>query len=429
MARLSPAQELNPNVIRVERKTMSEQTRYLIVGAGLAANHAVRGIRERDEAGRIVIVGEEPEIPYTRPHLSKAYLMGKRPKEKVYVKPASFYDEHKAEVWTGRKATALDAADKTVTLADGTSLAFEKLLLATGGVPHRLNIEGGELNGIHYLRTLADSDAIRSAMLASKRAVIVGGGFIGAEVASAFAMAGVDTTMILMEQVMLERQIGQAAGQFLVDYYRRHGVKVELGKTVKAFLGSGQLNSVRTTGGAEYPADTVVAGVGVRPRVELAESAGLAIENGVLVDEYLRTSSPDIYAAGDIANYPDTRYGRRLRLEHWDNAVRQGKQAGLNMAGADQPFDHVPYFYSDVFDLDLQAWGDTTDWNRTITRGSHGNKLTFFYLKDNRLKAVLLVDPTKEEGAAAEKLAEAMPQVKDEARYADPRVPYKDLIE
>ncbi|HEY4687940.1 MAG TPA: FAD-dependent oxidoreductase [Anaerolineae bacterium] len=408
---------------------MSEQTRYLIVGAGLAAHHAVRGIRERDAEGRIIIVGDEPELPYTRPHLSKAYLMGKRPKDKVYVKPVSFYAENKAEVWTSHKAAAIDLANRRVTLADGSSIGYEKLLLATGGEPRRLHFDGSNLRGVYYLRTLADSDAIRAAMLASKRAVIVGGGFIGAEVASAFVQAGVPTTMILTGSMLLERQVGREAGQFLLDTFRAKGATIELGKTVSAFTGSGAVKAVRTADGQEYPADTVVAGVGITPRTELASSAGLAVENGVIVDEYLRTSLPDVYAAGDIAAYFDRRYTRRMRLEHWDNAVQQGKHAGLNMTGANLPYDHVPYFYSDLFDLDLQAWGDTYDWDRTIARGSHKNGLAYFYLKGDRLKAVLIVDPTKEQGAAAEKLVATLPQVKNEARYRDPAVPFEELAQ
>ncbi|HLF24693.1 MAG TPA: FAD-dependent oxidoreductase [Anaerolineae bacterium] len=404
-----------------------ERVHYLIIGAGLAAHHAVRGIRERDTEGRILLIGDEPELPYTRPHLSKAYLLGQRPREKVYAKPASFYEEHKVEVWTNRRATAIDAAQKSVSLADGVTLGFEQLLLATGGEPRRLKVPGSDLRGVYYLRTLADSDAIRAAMLAAKQAVIVGGGFIGAEVASAFAQTGVDTTMIVKENVLLKRQVGREAGEFLLAYYRDKGVKVELGQTVNGFTGHGQIQAVHTANGATVPADTVVAGVGITPRTDLASAAGLRVEHGVMVDEYLRTSSPDIYAAGDIAYYYDTRYGRQMRLEHWDNAVQQGKQAGLNMAGADRPFEHVPYFYSDVFDLDLQAWGDMYDWNRTLVRGSHKNNLAYFYLKDDRLKAVLLVDPTKEQGAAAEKLVAGVPVVQDEARYRDPTVPFEAL--
>jgi 3-phenylpropionate/trans-cinnamate dioxygenase ferredoxin reductase subunit len=407
---------------------MSEHTRYLIIGAGLAGHFALRGIREKDAEGRIVLVGDEPELPYTRPQLSKAYLMGIRPKEKVTIKPASYYEENRAEVWTSRKATRIDATKKVITLADGATIGFDKLLLATGSDARRLKVDGGDLRGVFYLRSLADSDALRAAKAASTRAVIVGGGFIGAEAASAFAQAGVDTTMILSDDVLLKRQVGPELGGFLLEYFRGKGVKVETEKKVTAFVGNGQVKAVRTADGGEYPSDTVVVGVGAAARTELAAAAGLKLDDGVVVDEYLRTSAPDIYAAGDIALYPDARYGRRLRLEHWDNAVQQGKLAGLNMAGAGQRFDHVPYFYSDLFDLDLQAWGDMYDWNRTSVRGSHKNGLTYFYLKDDRLKAALIVDPTKEQAAAAEKLVAGMPAVKDEARYRDASVPLEALI-
>ncbi len=408
---------------------MNTNVKYLLIGAGLAAHHAMRGIRERDKEGRILIIGAEPELPYTRPHLSKAYLMGKRERAKVFVKPIEFYrDEMKAEVWIDQRVKSIDAAKKIVQLTDGTSIAFERALIATGAEPRHLTIPGAELSGIYYLRTLADSDAIKGAMESAKQAVVIGGGFIGAEVASALVQKGIDTTMILPDDVLLKRQVGPDAAEFLTKYFEAKGVKIVKDKNVNAISGSGKVSSVETEDGSEFSADLVVAGIGVTPRIELAQDAGLKVDRAVIVDEYLQTSDPSIYAVGDIALYPDRRYGHTLRLEHWDNAIAMGKAAGLNMAGAMQPFDHVPYFYSDLFDLDLQAYGDLYQWDRVIARGSIGHNLTYFYVHQNKLVAGLAINPSKEEADALPKLIAAMPTVKDDMTFIDPTMPYARLM-
>ncbi len=408
---------------------MSEEVKYLLVGAGLAAHHAARGIRERDKAGRMVIVGDEPELPYTRPHLSKAYLMGKRERAKVFVKPIEFYhDELRAEVWTGRRVTALDAKRSAARLDDDTSINFERALLATGGAPRRLPVPGADLPNVFYLRTLADSDAIKHAMESAKKAVVIGGGFIGAEAASALAQKGIDTTLILPEEVLLKRQVGPDAARFLTGYFESKGVHIVKNKKVNAITGRRQVSGVTTEDGSEFEAELAVAGIGVTPRIELAQAAELKVDRGVIVNGYLQTSDPSIYAAGDIALYPDRRYGHPLRLEHWDNAIAMGKLAGLNMAGAHQPFDHVPYFYSDLFDLDLQAWGDLYRWDAVVARGALGHKLTYFYLYQNRLVAGLVINPSKEEAEALQKLVAATPEVHDLKAYGDVSIPYEKLM-
>lgn len=408
---------------------MNTDVKYLLIGAGLAAHYALRGIRERDKDGRILIVGAEPELPYTRPDLSKGYLLGKRARAKVFVKPIEFYrDEMKAEVWTSKRVKSIDAAKKIAQLADGTSIAFERALIATGAEPRHLTIPGADLSGIFYLRTLADSDAIKSAMESAKRGVVIGGGFIGAEVAAALAQKNIDTTMILPDDVLLKRQVGPAAAEFLTKYFEAKGVKLARNKKVSAIGGSGQVSGVKTEDGSEFSADLVVAGIGVTPRIELAQDAGLKVDRAVIVDEYLQTSDPSIYAVGDIALYPDRRYGHALRLEHWDNAIAMGKAAGLNMAGAMQPFDHVPYFYSDLFDLDLQAYGDLYQWDKVMVRGSIGHNLTYFYVYKNKLVAGLAINPSKEEADALPKLIAAMPMVKDDIPFIDPTMPYERLM-
>ena len=407
---------------------MSEQVKYLLIGAGLAAHHAARGIRERDKAGRIVIVGDESELPYTRPHLSKAYLTGKRERAKVIVKPLEFYsDELKAEVWTGRRVKSLEAKKSTALLGDSTQISFEHALLATGGEPRRLAVPGADLPGVFYLRTLADADAIKHAMESAKHAVVIGGGFIGAEVASSLTQKSIATTMIVPDDALLKNQIGPA-GKTVTEYFQEKGVNILRRARVQSIAGKDHGLQVTLVDNVRLKADLVIAGIGVTPRIDLAQAAGLKVERGVMVNEYLRTSDPSIYAAGDIAQYHDARYGHVLRLEHWDNAIAMGKIAGLNMAGANQPFDHVPYFYSDLFDLDMQAWGDMYRWDTVIARGSLGHGLTYFYLYQNHLVAGLAINPSKEDAAALQRLVAATPEVKDVKAYGDVSVPYERLI-
>ncbi len=408
---------------------MREQTKYLLVGAGLAAHHAARAIRERDPAGRIVIVGDEPELPYTRPHLSKAYLMGKRERAKVFVKSVEYYsNELRAEVWTGRRVTALDAKKGTARLEDGTPIGFEHVLLATGSEPRRLKLPGADLPGIHYLRTLADADTIKQAMDTARYAVVIGGGFIGAEVASGLTQKRIATTLVTTDNAILDLQLGPAAGKFITDYFVDHGVDVFKRATVQHIEHKAHHLEVVLTDGVRLKADLIVVGIGVTPRVELARQAGLKVDNGVVVNEYLRTSDPAVYAAGDIAHYHDRRYDHGLRLEHWDNAIAMGKLAGSNMAGANQPFDHVPYLYSDLFDLDLQAYGDLYRWDAVIVRGSLGHGLTYFYLHQHRLVAGLAINPGKDDTDALQKLIAAAPEVHHTTAYCDVSVPYEKLM-
>lgn len=410
---------------------MNDNMTYVIIGAGLAGGRAAEAIRELDTEGRVVLVGSEPYLPYHRPHLSKKYLMGKRPLEKVFFKPAQFYEERRIDVLTERTAIALDPKAHQVTLDDGTTLRYDRLLLATGAEPRRFDAPGNDLPGIHYLRTIPDSDELRQAMARSKKAAIIGGGFIGAEVASAFAQNGVDTTMLLREDLLLRRAVGQVVGRFLTDYFTRQGVTIRTGVNVDAFIGGDEgLEGVRLTSGEVIPADTAVIGIGVAPRIALAQEARLGIENnGVAVNEYLQSSDPDIYAAGDIAAFWSPLYRRRMRIEHWDVARQQGRTAGLNMAGARQPWNELPYFYSDLFDLDLQAYGDLFQWDDVLQRGpadpSGHPALTVFYLYQNQLRGALVINPAEGQLEAVQALLKTVPTLSaaDRARLADPAAP------
>jgi 3-phenylpropionate/trans-cinnamate dioxygenase ferredoxin reductase subunit len=409
---------------------MSETTTYLIIGAGLAGGRAAEAIRERDAQGRIVLVGSEPFLPYHRPHLSKKYLMGKRPLEKVFFKPRGFYDERQIETLTGRTAVKLDPAAHRATFDDGRTLQYDRLLLATGAEPRRLNITGNDLPGIHYLRTLPDSDELREAMTSSNSAAIIGGGFIGAEVASAFAQSDVNTTMLLREDLLLRRAVGELVGRFLTNYFTNRGVAVRTEVNVDAFVGAERLEGVRLASGEVVRADTAAVGVGVTPRVALAQEAGLSIENnGVAVNEYLQSDDRDIYAAGDIAAFWSPLYRRRMRIEHWDVARQQGRTAGLNMAGTQEPWDDLPYFYSDLFDLDIQAYGDLFEWDEVLQRGptdpSAHPALTVFYLQRDQLRGALVINPAEGQLDAVQALLKTVPTLSDadRARLTDVAVP------
>jgi 3-phenylpropionate/trans-cinnamate dioxygenase ferredoxin reductase subunit len=411
---------------------MSEKTTYLIVGAGLAGARAAEALRERDTSGRIVLVGDEPYLPYHRPHLSKKYLMGKRPLERVFFKPPEFYAERHIETLTGRTAIGLNPQAHEVTLNDGSVWRYDRLLLATGAEPRRLNIPGNDLAGIYYLRTIPDSDELRAAMAQSQQAAIIGGGFIGAEVASAFAQSGVHTTLLFREDLLLSYHVGPIVGRFLTDYFTQKGVTIRPGVNVDAFIGDDRLRGVRLASGEIIPADTAVVGAGVIPRIALAHQAGLAIEhNGVAVDEYLQSSDADIFAAGDMAAAWSPLYHRRMRIEHWDVARQQGRIAGLNMAGDRVPWSELPYFYSDLFDLDIQAYGDLFQWDDVIQRGpadpSARPALTVFYLYQNQLRGALVINPAEGQLEAIQALLKTVPTLSaaDRARLADPTMPLR----
>jgi 3-phenylpropionate/trans-cinnamate dioxygenase ferredoxin reductase subunit len=385
----------------------------------LASAQAARSIREAGASGRVRIVGSEPEMPYNRPPLSKGYLQGKEERDSIFVKPQAFWDEHQVEIITGRRVTALDRAAHSATLDDGSTLGYGKALLATGAEPGTLDVPGGTLEGIHYLRTVADSTAIQQAAASAKHAVIVGGGFIGAEVAASLTMKGLDVTLLEVVDVMLGRQLGSSAGRYLMAYFKARGAQTLMNAQVVGFTGSDRLTGVKLKDRRVLPADLAVVGVGVTPRTSLAEAAGLPVENGVVVDSHFRTADADIFAAGDVANFVDPRYGRRMRIEHWDHAKASGKTAGLNMAGRDEPFDHLHYFYSDLFDLNLEAWGDMYQTDEVIERPAStrvAGHPVWFYLYENRVVAGAILDGDKAERKALQAMLKDQPEATAQLR-------------
>lgn len=377
---------------------------YVLIGAGPTGAHAARAIRERDAEGRIIVVGAEPERPYNRPDLSQGYLLGTRPVEEVYWQPEGFYQDQRIELILDDGAEQLDADRRTVTLAGGRMLQYDRLLLAMGGRACNLEqVPGSNLANIHTLRTLADATALRNAAPAAQRAVIVGGGHISAEAAAALARLGVRVTMVFPEDAPLQRALGDLAGRWLGDYLMARGVTLVPRAQVAAFVGAEQaLRAVSLASGREILADLAVLGVGITLNTRLAEQAGLELDRnlggGVVVDAYLRTARPEIYAAGDIAAFYSTVYQRRMRIEHWDHACRSGQTAGHNMAGAEESYAELPHFCLRVFDLDIQVYGDLYQWDEVLPRvplepGEGQPALVLFYLQRSVLKGALVIDP------------------------------------
>ncbi len=368
---------------------------FLLIGGGLAGANCARWLRRSGAEGAIVLVGREPDLPYNRPPCSKGYLQGKESRADTLVQAPEFWEENGIEVLTRVSAMKLDPAARTVRLSNKQELSFDKALVATGAGVQRLNVPGSELEGIHYLRTLGNSDAIREDA-AGKRVVLIGGSYIASEVAASLTTLGSECTMVMLEDLPLSRGFGAQAGQFFADRLREHGVALHGGEELDRFEGAdGRVTRVITKGGRELEADAVVLGTGAHPDVMLAKAAGLPLgeTGGVMVDAQLRTSAPGIYAAGDMAEYDSVIHGRRMRIEHWDVAFNQGKAAALSMLGSEEPYDVVPYFFSDLADwASLEYLGPARSWDREIVRGSlDDGAFTTWYLDGERLVAALSV--------------------------------------
>ena len=356
---------------------------YLIVGGGMTADAAAQALHEADPAGSVGMISAEPHPPYDRPPLSKALWKGE-PEEKIWRKTAATG----ATLHLGRRVTAIDPRGRSATDDRGTKYRFTKLLLATGGAPRRLPLETDQ---IIYYRTLDDYRRLRALATQSVRFAVIGGGFIGSEVAAALRMQQRDVTMLVPEAGLGARVFPADLAAFLVNYYREKGVTMRMGEGMAGLDRRAGSCVVRTTVGTELVAEVLVAGLGILPGVELAEQAGLRVDNGIVVDEACRTNNPDIYAAGDVANFENPALGARLRVEHEDNANTMGRTAGLNMAGQATPYHHLPFFYSDLFDLGYEAVGDVdtrletvADWKEQFREG------VVYYLKDGRVRGVLL---------------------------------------
>jgi 3-phenylpropionate/trans-cinnamate dioxygenase ferredoxin reductase component len=387
------------------------QVRFALIGGGVAAANCARMLRRAGADGEIVLIGREPDLPYNRPPCSKGYLQGKQSRQDTLLEPAEYYAEHDIEALTRVSAMKLDPAAKTVKLSNKQELGFDTALIATGAGVRRLNVEGSELEGIHYLRTLGNADAIR-ADAAGKRVVLIGGSYIASELAATLTELGSQCTMIMLEHLPLSRHFGDQAGRFFHDRLAEHGVTIHPEQELARFAGTdGRVTTVITASGLELEADTVVLGTGAQPDVMLARGAGLELgeTGGVKVDATLRTSAPDIYAAGDMAEYDSVLHGRGVRIEHWDVAFQQGRAAARAMLGSDEPYAVVPYFFSDLADwTGLEYAGLGGAWDREVVRGSlEDGAFSIWYLRDGRLAGTLAVGRSEDLQVARRWVGEA----------------------
>jgi 3-phenylpropionate/trans-cinnamate dioxygenase ferredoxin reductase subunit len=369
---------------------------YLLVGGGLAAGNCARWLRQSGADGSILLVGREPDLPYDRPPLSKSYLRGAESRTEALLHDATWYDEQQIEVLTRTSAMKLDLEQRTVTLSTKEEIGFGQALVATGANVRRLNVDGAELEGIHYLRTFGNSDAIREDA-AGKRVVLIGGSYIASEVAASLTELGSQCTLVMMEPIALSRTFGPEAAQFFHDLLVAHGIEIYGEEELDRFEGAdGRVTKVVCKSGRELAADAVVIGAGVNPDVMLARRAGLELGDtgGVRVDSQLQSSVPGVFAAGDVAEYESVIHGgRRIRVEHWDVAFNHAKTVALNMLGKAVVHDVVPYFFSDLSDwAAIEYLGPAYDWDREIIRGSFAEgKFTVFYVHDGRVAGALTV--------------------------------------
>jgi 3-phenylpropionate/trans-cinnamate dioxygenase ferredoxin reductase subunit len=371
---------------------MSERT-FIIVGASLTGAKAAEELRERGFDGRVVLLGSEAERPYERPPLTKDYLRGESPREKAYVHEGGFYAEHDIELETGTTVASVDPHASRVTLDNGRELSFDRLLLATGAEPRRIPVAGADLDGIHYLRTLADCDVLRERLDAGGRVVVVGAGWIGSEFAASARERGLEVTIVDPLVLPNERIFGTEIGAFYRDLHAGHGVELALGEGVESFEGSGAVASVRTSAGRAIECDFAVVGIGVVPRVELAQNAGLRVDNGVVVNDRLQTSAPNVFAAGDVARAWHPFYGEQIRVEHWANALNQGPVAAQAMLGGPASYDRIPYFYSDQFGAGMEYSGHAPTWDEVVFRGDRAaGEFVAFWLRGGRVVAGMNVN-------------------------------------
>jgi 3-phenylpropionate/trans-cinnamate dioxygenase ferredoxin reductase subunit len=400
---------------------------FVIVGAGFAGAKAAQTLRDEGFDGRIALIGAEHERPYERPPLSKDYLRGDAERETIYVHPEDFYAEQDIDLRLGHDAVELDLDRRDVVLDDGEWLHYDRLLLATGAEPRRLAIPGSELDGVLYLRSVSDCDALRERLDRGGSLVVVGAGWIGSEVAASARTRGLDVTVLNPHTVPLEHVLGREVGAVYRDIHLDHGVRMLPGIAVEAFEGAGRVERVRTSAGDAIDCDFVVVGVGARPRIELAERAGIAVGNGILVDDRLESSVAGVFAAGDVANAHHPFYGERVRVEHWNNALHQGPTAALNMLDRGAAYDALPYFFSDQYDTGMEYTGVAPTWDRVVFRGDPASReFIAFWVAGGRVVAGMNFNVWDVSETIAQ-LIRSRAAV-DDAQLADPGVPLGTLV-
>ena len=399
----------------------------VIIGAGQAGAQAIDTLRREGFAGRLVLIGDEPQLPYQRPPLSKKYLSGEMAADRLVFRHRAFYDEHRVELRLGERAVRLDAAARQVELAGGETVSYEGLLLCLGADSRRLTCPGAALAGVHYLRGLADLPPIQAGAKPGTRIVVIGGGYIGLETAATCRKMGCEVTVLEMADRIMNRVVAPVVSRYFADEHAAHGVGIVCDTRVVCLEGAARVERVVCADGTRHPADMVIVGVGAVATTALAAAAGLACDNGIVVDEYCRTSDPSIYAAGDCTNHPSLRFGRRVRLESVDNAFEQAKTAALNLLGRAVTHDRVPWFWSDQFDNKLLIVGLSQDYDRQVLRGDpESRSFSVCYLKGRELLAVEAVNHSKDYMAARKLIAERA--LLDPHRLSDGSVALKDAI-
>jgi len=405
-------------------------TAYVIVGASLAGAKAAETLRDEEFDGPVTLIGDETELPYERPPLSKDYLLGKAERDTIYVHPQAWYAEHGVDLRLGARVTGIDPAAHEVTLADGSRAGYAKLLLATGSTPRRLAVPGAESGGVRYLRRVGDSDRIKATFATADRVAVIGAGWIGLETAAAARAADVQVTILEAAELPLLRVLGREAAQVFADLHRDHGVDLRFGVQVAEITGSGgQADGVRLADGSHVAADAIIVGVGITPNVQLAEAAGLETGNGIVTDARLRSSDPDIYAAGDVANAYHPLLGQHIRVEHWYNALHQPQAAARAMLGQDAAYDRVPYFYTDQYDLGMEYAGyvEPGGYEQVVFRGDvERREFIAFWLGGGRVLAGMNVNIWDVSDTIQAIVRGA--RTVDAARLANPDVPLEAFL-
>lgn len=399
----------------------------VIIGAGHGAGQAAASLRQCGFEGPVTLIGEEDFPPYQRPPLSKAWLAGEQSLQEVLFKPEAFWEQYDITILTGRTVTGIDRNAREVLCDDGARLPFAHLIIATGGHARALRCPGEDLQGVHELRTLADATALKDAMQAGRRLVIIGGGYIGLEVAATARKNGLDVTVLETESRVLARVAGKEVSQFFERLHRDHGVTIRTGAMAQAFIGDQQLAGVRLGDGEELAADLALVGIGLVPNDALASAAGLACDNGIVVDEFCRTSDPSIYAIGDVSRHPSAIYGRSLRLESVHNALEQAKTAALAITGRDKPYNQLPWFWSDQYDIKLQIAGVSQGYDETVLRGDPDkHSFAVFYFRNNALIACDAINAPSEYMAARMMIGRG--KTPDRTSLTDTGIPMKEIM-
>ncbi len=371
---------------------------FLLVGGGMGSAYCASELRRRGADGSVLLVGREQEPPYERPPLSKEYLRGEAKREDAIVNPREWYEENEVELLTGKNVMSLDVGDRVAKLQGGEEVRFGKALLATGAVVNILRVDGCDLDGIHYLRAFGNSDSIRDDTDGVEHVVMIGGSYIGCEVAASLVARGKKCTVVMLEEVALSTGFGEEAGRYFQDVMEEHGIEFVGGDALGVFEGDERVQRVVTESGREIECDAVVVGAGVRPDVMLAEKAELEVGNGIVCDSRLQSSVEGIYAAGDVCSYDSVIHGRRLRVEHWDVALQQGKYVGGAMLGEEEPYRVVPYFFSDLADwASLEYVGPAENWDEVVFRGDRDSgEFSAWYLKDGKVAGALSVERSED---------------------------------